>query len=158
MGLVCQSRQVFGSAVSKTPVNEARNSLIGISSSTSGCGAKWAISPITSRHGTGRRVSGIRGTRGRTFPWARRASLAYAPHCWIQILQRRLIPSSVSMASTQPRLEPRFMSPCITRVSTNCPSTTPPLTVICSTSPPARCHLLSAVSTTRRDSPATGMC
>ena len=65
--MVSQSRPVFASAVSTTPAHDTKNSLTGISSSTSGCVAKWAMPAITSRRGTGNWVSGIRETRDRTF-------------------------------------------------------------------------------------------
>ena len=58
-----------------------------------GCAGKWDGSPISSRRGIGRRASVTRGTRDRTCPLARLASLDYARRFWIQTLPRRSIRS-----------------------------------------------------------------
>ena len=80
--MVSQSRPVFASAASTTPAHDTKNSLTGISSSTSERAVNWGMPAITSRRGTGNWVSGIRETRGRTFPLARSAS----PPCGTALL------------------------------------------------------------------------
>ena len=52
----------------------------------------WGMPAITSRRGTGNWVSGIRETRGRTFPLAKSASPACGRRCWIQILRTAFNP------------------------------------------------------------------
>ena len=52
--MVSQSRPVFASAASVTPAHDTKNSLTGISCSTSDCAVNWGMPAITSRRGTGK--------------------------------------------------------------------------------------------------------
>src|SRR4029453_6439402 len=107
--VVYQSRPVFASAVSTTPVHGAKNSLTGISSSTSEHVVSWGGSPITSRHGTGNWVSVTPETRGRTCPSAKSASPGCGRPCCKQILPLRLILPEAFSPETQPGPEVPFM-------------------------------------------------